>query len=66
MRVARNKELARRRAIEQAGLDRFGAMQHAGFDTMIRRPVGVRRLRAKLRFMRTGLHILRRSGALVA
>ena len=39
MRVARNKELARRRAVEEAGLNRFGARQRAGFDTMIRRPV---------------------------
>ena len=39
VRVARNKELARRRAVEDAGLNRFGALQQAGFDTMIRRPI---------------------------
>lgn len=25
-----------RKAIEKAGLNRFGVMEHAGFDTMIR------------------------------
>eukprot|EP01043_Picozoa_sp_COSAG02_P053534 COSAG02_NODE_5924_length_3938_cov_4.300078_3_plen_92_part_00 len=54
VRVARNKELARRRAIAEAGLDRFGAMQQAGFDTMIRRPIvrAVRWLCVKLRSCR--------------
>ena len=51
VRVARNKELARRRAVEEAGLGRFGARQQAGFDTMVRRPVvrAVRWLCVKLR-----------------